>query len=169
MPNGMNEIVIGNAESLYQSSTIKYPLKSVLLDSLHPSRTKHAPSDCVMMRINISGEEQVSESQENERRDNEQEESETPAGFRGVTQEEMRATYIVPTVAINRFVVSTNPVSIRIAFGETLYPEDQVNWRIALSLTHFEAIELKDVLASLLAPFEAHYSQGTSNDGPASE
>lgn len=89
--------------------------------------------------------------------------------LRLVTNEEMRSTYNVPTVITNRFVVSTNPANVRIAFGETLYPDDTVNWRIALSLSHFEALELKEVLSNLLAPFEAQLSQGTSKDGTATK
>lgn len=88
---------------------------------------------------------------------------------RDVSPDEMRATYAVPTITVNRFVVSTNPAQVRIAFGETLYVEDQINWRVALSLSPYEAIELKAALSKLLAPFEEQYNQGTPNDGAPSE
>lgn len=90
--------------------------------------------------------------------------------MRDVTPDELRATFSVPTVVVNRFLVSTNPVQIRIAFGESLNLEDEVNWRVALSLTPYEANELQIVLSKLLEVYtQPETPAETGTDGKATE
>jgi hypothetical protein len=72
-----------------------------------------------------------------------------------VNDDLMESTYSVPTVVANRFVVSTTPQSFRLVFGESRTSNSPINWRVALSLTPFEAYELSRVLEALLVPFKA--------------
>lgn len=71
-----------------------------------------------------------------------------------VDDEFMEATFAVPTVTVNKFVVSTNPGAFRIAFGEARAYGSNINWRIALSMSPMEAFELREVLNQLLEPFK---------------
>lgn len=74
-----------------------------------------------------------------------------------VSPEELELSYSVPTVIVNRFLVSTTPSTpgtVRIAFGESNAPELPTHYRVALQLTAFDANELKDLLERLLTPFE---------------
>lgn len=90
--------------------------------------------------------------------------------MRDVTVEEIRESFSVPTITVNRFLISTNPAQVRVAFGETLSPDDPVNWRVALSLTPYEAWELKQVLTKLMEPFEPQFATaGTEADGQDAE
>lgn len=68
-----------------------------------------------------------------------------------VTPEIMQDTYSVPTIVVNRFVISTSPNSFRVVFGES-YGE-KVHYRVGVSMTPLEAYDLKNLLESLLIPF----------------
>lgn len=71
----------------------------------------------------------------------------------------MRASYAVPSVAVNRFLVSTSPASFRLAFGESYQRSDQIAWRVALTMSPFEAYELSKLLEELLQPFRAEIEE----------
>lgn len=83
--------------------------------------------------------------------------------FRPVTDDEMDATYAVPTVVVNRFVISTTPNHFRLAFGETRAGTGPINWRIALSMNPGEAYELRNILNRLLEPFEKDITAALQN------
>lgn len=71
-----------------------------------------------------------------------------------VDDEMMDETYVVPTVVVNRFVVSTTQTSFRVVFGESRDFGGRINWRLGVSMSPFEAYELRDVLDRLLEPFK---------------
>ena len=77
--------------------------------------------------------------------------------MRSVSEEEMETSYTVPTVVVNRYLVSTlptNPGRVRIAFGESA-GADRISYRLAVQMTAYEANELKEILETLLVPFHA--------------
>jgi hypothetical protein len=90
---------------------------------------------------------------------------------RPVDDTEMDATYSVPTLIVNRFVVATTNQNTRIAFGEARL-EAPTTYRVALSMTTFEAFELLKVMETLLEPyreqFESLVSEAPKGDGPIS-
>jgi len=74
-----------------------------------------------------------------------------------VPDEEMAASYAVPTAVVNRFLISTEggvPGRFRIAFGERMGTTDHVAYRVAVQMTPLEAFELKSILETLLKPFQ---------------
>ena len=71
-----------------------------------------------------------------------------------VDDQTMDETYAVPTVVVNRFVVSTNPTTFRVVFGESRDIGSRINWRVGVSMSPFEAYELRGVLDKLLEPFK---------------
>jgi len=80
-----------------------------------------------------------------------------------VDEDFMEETFAVPTVQVNKFVVSTNPGVFRIAFGESRVFGSKVNWRIALSMSPIEAHELREVLDQLLEPFKEEIETTIAN------
>jgi len=86
---------------------------------------------------------------------------------RPVTVDEIAASYAVPTVIVNRFLVTTQPSHFRIAFGESVSPDHPINYRIAVQLTPGEAEELKLILEKLLDPFKEDLAQSRMGDSDA--
>jgi hypothetical protein len=72
-----------------------------------------------------------------------------------VSVDEIVESFSVPTVVVNRFLVTTQPDHFRIAFGEVATDQQPISYRMAIRLTPWEAQELKRVLETLLEPFEA--------------
>ena len=77
--------------------------------------------------------------------------------YRNVTPEEMAGTYFVPTLSVNQFVANVVGNNLRIAFGERM-PDGGSIYRTAVSMTTFEAFELRNVLNALLAPNEQEFN-----------
>ncbi|UVC08681.1 hypothetical protein IHQ71_26730 [Rhizobium sp. TH2] len=74
-----------------------------------------------------------------------------------VSADDLSASYAVPTAVVDRFLVSTEggvPGKFRIAFGETMGPSGHVAYRVAIQMTPLQAYDLKNVLQSLLEPFQ---------------
>lgn len=69
---------------------------------------------------------------------------------RPVLADEIAGSYVVPTIAINRFLVTTHTNGVRIAFGESAYLDSPIVYRTAMMMSHAEAEELKNVLDILL-------------------
>lgn len=71
-----------------------------------------------------------------------------------VSDDLMEETFGAANAIVNRFIVSSTPDLFRIAFGESRLPNSKIHWRVALSMKPAQAAELRDVLNSLLKPFE---------------
>lgn len=84
-----------------------------------------------------------------------------------VTHDQVSETFAVPTVVVNRFLVTTNPDRVRIVFGESYSPDHATFHRVAVQLTPWEADELRVVLEELLKPFQPVFDEAKAKfDGP---
>ena len=73
-----------------------------------------------------------------------------------VSDEEMEAAYSVPAQLVSRFVLTVVPTGIRIAFGELVLLNKVALFRSAVAMSPEEAVELRDLLTKMLAPYEDH-------------
>lgn len=64
----------------------------------------------------------------------------------------MEMSYSVPTVTINRFLVSGHGEMVRIAIGESRTPESQTNFRGAIAISRYQAWELAKIIQQFLGP-----------------
>lgn len=69
-----------------------------------------------------------------------------------VPEDLMETTFSAPTVAINRFIVSGSPESMRISFGESRTTESPIHFRISVAMTPFQAWELAKIINNFLGP-----------------
>jgi hypothetical protein len=70
-----------------------------------------------------------------------------------ITDEEFAAINEGPAPYANRFFISVGPM-VRLTFGEQDNKGKNLRFRSAVALSHQQAIELKDLLAALLADIE---------------
>mgnify|MGYP003634252316 CR=1 FL=1 len=87
-----------------------------------------------------------------------------------VSHEQVAETFAIPTINVNRFLVTAHPDRFRIAFGESFTPEHPTFHRLAVQMTPWEANELRMVLEELLVPFQAQIKEmKAANDGSDGE
>ena len=73
-----------------------------------------------------------------------------------VSPEEIRASFTGPAVYSDRFIVNIYQSSVRISFLEHDGISDPAHYRTAVSISHQDAIQLRDLLGQMLAPIEQH-------------
>jgi hypothetical protein len=74
---------------------------------------------------------------------------------RALTEKEVAAAYAGPALLANRFFINTGPSGARLAFAEQGSPDAEPQFRAAVILSYQDAIELVDVLKTMLGPIEA--------------
>lgn len=72
-----------------------------------------------------------------------------------VSTEFMNGTYSVPTIIVNRFVISHANGGARLVVGEAPPLSDDINHRVALQMSYAEAAELLDLLRDFINPAPA--------------
>jgi hypothetical protein len=73
-----------------------------------------------------------------------------------VKESELAASFSGPAFHSNRFIVTSHTAGMRIAFLEQGQTSDaEPSYRAAVVISYADAIELKNLLASMLEPLEA--------------
>ena len=76
-----------------------------------------------------------------------------------IKEAERQAAHAGPAIFTNRFFVTVGPL-VRIAFAEQWDTETPAQPRVAIAMSHQDAIELKNILTSLLAALEEQSPEG---------
>ena len=77
-----------------------------------------------------------------------------PRVGRILTPEEMEPAFRVPSLSADRFVVQPVSSGLRIAFGELAHGPDNVYFRVAVTLSRQDSVNLYKLLQHMLRPFE---------------
>ena len=67
---------------------------------------------------------------------------------------EMETAYTVPSLSVNRWFIQPTSSGMRLAFGETAPGTPNIYWRVAITLTHRDAVRLYNLLEHMMTPFE---------------
>lgn len=77
-----------------------------------------------------------------------------PRVGRLISPEEMDTAFAVPALSANRFFVQPTASGMRIAFGENAFGSENIYFRVAVTLSRQDSVELYKLLQHMLRPFE---------------
>lgn len=85
--------------------------------------------------------------------------TDTSVKVQPVSEAEFDVSYSGPAYAANRFFVFLQPGGVRITFAEQPKPDKSSLFRAAVMLSHQDAINLANILKTMLAPIEAQIAK----------
>lgn len=73
---------------------------------------------------------------------------------REVSSQEMEDAFVVPALSANRYFLQPVTSGVRIAFGEVIPGTEKNYFRVAVTLSHYDAIQLYKLIQHMVKPFE---------------
>ena len=70
-----------------------------------------------------------------------------------------------PAVYANRFIVEFNSAGIKVVFLEKRAENSEVNFRSAVLVSYVDAVALKELLTTMLAPIEGQIASASQQRG----
>lgn len=86
-------------------------------------------------------------------------------GYKTISAAESGIAFEGPALLANRFFVHLWPAGARITFAEQGLPDQPPIFRSAVLLSYQDAIELKNLLQSMLRPVEEAVAAGAAGEG----
>lgn len=71
-----------------------------------------------------------------------------------IPAQEMEEAFTVPSLSANRFFIQPVSSGARMAFGEQVPGSDQIHFRVAVTLSNEDAVQLYRLLQHMLKEFE---------------
>ena len=94
---------------------------------------------------------------------NETEPEINPNVGKSLTQQETEEAFAVPAFLSNRFFLHPVASGVRVAFGEQPPGSDINHFRVAVILSHPDAVQLYRILEYMVKPYEAELAEQEGN------
>lgn len=83
-----------------------------------------------------------------------------PSIGRAVSSQEMEDAFVVPALSANRYFLQPVTSGVRIAFGEVIPGTEKHYFRVAVTLSNYDAVQLYKLIQHMVKPFEDAAADG---------